>query len=90
MEEDTTSIKSWTVSPPMRYIIFTVHQQAEMEEAMARLEVTVVDGSRRLEDLKALEDKWMCDLGTMMGPQGLNRKNEVLGHGRLNLDNPRM
>ena len=51
---------------------------------MKKLEVTVVDRSRRLEDLKALEDRWMCDLGTVIGPQGLNRKNEVLGHSRIN------
>ena len=55
-----------------------------MEEAIKKLEVTVVDRSRGLEDLKALEDRWMCDLGTVIGPQGLNRKNEVLGHSRIN------
>ena len=36
---------------------FVDHHQAEMEEAIARLQVIVVVGSRRLEDLKALEDK---------------------------------
>ena len=63
---------------------FGDHHQGEIEEAIARLEVTVVDRSMRLEDLKALEDKWMCDLGTVLGPQGLNRRNEVLGHNRIN------
>ena len=61
---------------------FGDHHQADMEEAMKKLEVTVVDRSRRLEDLKALEDRWMCDLGTVIGPQGLNRK--VLGHSKIN------
>jgi hypothetical protein len=30
-----------------------------MDEAIKKVEVTVVDRSRRLEDLKTLEDKWM-------------------------------
>ena len=72
----------WTVCGLTRH--FGDHHQAEMEETLARLQVTVVDRSMRLEDLKALEDKWMCDLGTVLGAQGLNRKNEVLGHSRIN------
>ena len=40
-----------------------------------------VDRSRWLEDLKALEDNWMCDLGTVLGPQGLNRNNHILWRG---------
>jgi hypothetical protein len=72
----------WTVCGLTRH--FGDHHQGDMEEAMKKLEVTVVDRSRRLEDLKALEDRWMCDLGTVIGPQGLNRKNEVLGHSRIN------
>ena len=31
-----------------------------------------VDRRVRLEDLKSLEDRWMCDLGTDLGHQGLN------------------
>ena len=45
---------------------FCDHHQADMEEAIKKLEVTVVDRIRRLEDLKALEDRWMCALGTLM------------------------
>ena len=63
---------------------FCDHHQADMEEAIKKLEVTVVDRSRGLVDLKVLEDRWICDLGTVIGPQGLNRKNEVLGHSRIN------
>ena len=54
------------------------------EHHLADLEVTVVDRSIRVEDLKGLEDWWMCDLGTFLVDQGLNRKNEVLGHCRIN------
>ena len=57
---------------------FGDHQQNEIEEALKRVEVTVLDRSRSLEDLKSLEDRWMCDLGTVLGPKDNNRQN--FGH----------
>jgi hypothetical protein len=33
---------------------------------------------------KSLEDSWMGNLGTVLGPRGLNRKNEVLWDNRQN------
>ena len=74
--------RRWTVCGLARH--FGDHHRADMEESLTKVEVTVVDGSMRLEYLKSLEDRWMCDLGTVLGPQGLNRKNEVLGNIRIN------
>ena len=52
-----------------------------MEEALDRVEVTVVDWSMRLQDLKSLEDRWVCDLGTVLGPHCLyrNKYDMVVG-----------
>ena len=63
---------------------FGNHHRNDIEEALKMVEVTVLDRSRSLEDLKSLEDRWMCALGTVLGPRGLNRKNEVLGNNRQN------
>ena len=52
----------WTVCGLTRH--FGDHHQGEIvEETMPRLEIKVVDRIGRLEDLQALEDKWMCDPG---------------------------
>ena len=72
----------WTVCGLARH--FGDHHQNAIEEALEKVEVTVLDRSGSLEDLKSLEDRWMCNLGTVLGPRGLNRKNEVLGNNRLN------
>ena len=74
--------RRWTVCGVARH--FGDHHQDNMEEALKKVEVTVLDRSKNLEDLKSLEDRWMCDLGTVLGHQGLNRKNEVLGNSRVN------
>ena len=55
-----------------------------MEEALKKVEISVLDRSKNLADLNSLEARWMCDLGTVLGHQGLNRKNEVLGNSRVN------
>ena len=57
---------NWYYKPLFSYEI----THPDLEESLRRLQVTVVDMSRRLEDLKALEDKWICDLWTVLGPQG--------------------
>ena len=72
----------WTACGVARH--FGDHHRNDIEEALKMVEVTVLDRSRSLEDLKSLEDRWMCDLGTVLGPRGLNRKNEVLGNNRQN------
>ena len=74
--------KRWTACGIARH--FGDHHQNDMEVAIANLQVTVVDRCMRLENLKKLEDRWMCDLGTVLGRRGLNRKNEVLSNNRIN------
>jgi hypothetical protein len=53
-----------------------------MEEAISSLRVTLVDSVRKEKDLKIREDSWMCNLGTLF--VGLNSRNEVLSHSRVN------
>ena len=60
------------------------HHKNEIEEVLKRVEDTVLNRSGNLEDLKSLEDRWICNLGTVLGLRGLNRKNEGLGNNRLN------
>ena len=45
---------------------------ADIEGAISRLKVTVVDRSARFEDLKSFEDCWMCDLSTVLGNSRIN------------------
>ena len=51
---------------------------------ISRLEVTLVYSCEEEKDLKRLEDRWICNLGTLLGGGGLNRRNEVLNHKRRN------
>jgi hypothetical protein len=72
----------WTACGVARH--FGDHHPIDIEEALKMVEVTILDRSRSLENLKSLEDRWMCDLGTVLRPKGLNRKHEVLGNNRQN------
>ena len=74
--------RKWTACGLTRH--FGDHHQEDMEAAIANLQVTVVDRCQRLSDLKRVEDRWMCDLGTVLGRQGLNRKNEIMSNSRIN------
>ena len=56
--------------------------QGDMEEAIRTLRVTLVDSVRKEKDLKRREDSWMYNLCTLF--VGLNSRNEVLSHSRVN------
>ena len=48
-----------------------------------RLEVTLLDSFEEEKDLKKMENRWICNMGTLFGG-GLNKRNEVLSHRRRN------
>ena len=48
-----------------------------------KLEVTLLDNCEEEKDLKKLEDKWMCNLGSLF-VGGLNSRNEVTSNRRRN------
>ena len=54
------------------------------EEHISKLEVTLLDSCEEERNLKQLEDKWICNMGTLFGGGGLNKRNEVLNHRRRN------
>ena len=56
--------------------------QGDLEEAIASLQVVLLDSCEQEKDLKRQEDKWMCNLGTLF--VGLNSHNEVLSNRRRN------
>ena len=45
----------------------------EIEELIARLEVTIVDSTQEESSLKACEDRWILRVGTIS--KGVNKKN---------------
>ena len=45
------------------------HRQ-DSETFISRLKVTLVDGFEEEKDLKRLEDRWICNLGTLFGYGG--------------------
>jgi hypothetical protein len=53
-----------------------------MEEAISKLQVTLVDSVEEVKHLKRNEDNWKCNLGTLF--VGLNTRNEVLSNNRIN------
>ena len=57
---------------------FGESHRGDMEAAIAGLQVILLDKCEQEEDLKAIEDRWMCDLGTLF--VGLNSHNEVLNN----------
>ena len=73
---------NWTSCGLARH--FGQYHRLDRDTPMSRLEVTLVDSCQEEKDLKKLEDKWICNLGTLFGGGGLNRRNEVLSHRRRN------
>ena len=68
---------------------FQQFHQADMEEAIEGLRVTLVDhvvGAFREEKLLQLEKDWILNLGTS-GPLGLNSRNQLLTNNRRNWGN---
>ena len=59
------------------------HRQ-DLEVHISRLEVTLLDSCEEEKDLKRLEDKWMCNMGTLFLGGGLNSRNEVINNRRRN------
>ena len=65
---------------------FQHHHQGERQEAIDRLQVTLVDhlaGKYSEEKLLQLEKDWMERMGTF-GPTGLNSRNQLLSTNRRN------
>ena len=71
---------NWTACGLTRH--FGECHQGDLEEAIAALQVVLLDNSEHEKNLKKLEDKWMCNLGTLF--VGLNSHNEVLSNRRRN------
>ena len=61
---------------------FGHYHRGDMEVAISKLKITLVDCVQKVEHLKKKEDSWMCNLGTLF--VGLNTRNEVLSHSRVN------
>ena len=71
---------NWTACGLTRH--FGECHQGDLEEAIAKLQVVLLDCCDQEKDLKRQEDKWMCNLGTLF--VGLNSHNEVLSNRRRN------
>ena len=56
--------------------------KGDLEEAIAALQVVLVDCCEQEKELKKQEDRWMCNLGTLFVE--LNSHNEVLSNRRRN------
>ena len=61
---------------------FGRHHRGDMEEAIRKFQVALVDSVEEVKHLKRNEDNWMCNLGTLF--VGLNTRNEVLSNNRIN------
>ena len=72
---------NWTACGLTRH--FGQCHRHNMEETIAKLEVTLLDSCEVEENLKRVEDKWMCNLGTLF-IGGLNTRNEVVNNSRKN------
>ena len=72
---------NWTSCGLARH--FGQYHRLDRETHISRLEVTLVDSCEEEKDLKRLEDKWICNMGTLFGG-GLNKRNEVLNNRRRN------
>ena len=54
-----------------------------LEANINKLEVTLLDSCLEEKHLKRLENKWMCNMGTLY-QGGLNTRNDLLNHKRRN------
>ena len=73
---------NWTSCVLARH--FGHYHRLDRDTHISKLEVTLVDSCQEEKDLKKLEDRWICNLGTLFGGGGLNKRNEVLSHRRRN------
>ena len=73
---------NWTSCGLARH--FGQYHRLDRDTHISKLEVTLVDSCQEEKDLKKLEDRWICNLGTLFGGGGLNKRNEVLSHRRRN------
>ena len=64
---------------------FGQYHTGDLEAAISALQVVLLDCCEQEEDLKSVEDRWMCDLGTLF--VGLNKHNEVLSNKRRSFGN---
>ena len=64
---------NWTSCGLARH--FGQYHRLDRETHISRLEVTLLDSCEEEKDLKRLEDKWICNMGTLFGG-GLNKRNE--------------
>ena len=74
---------NWTACGLTRH--FGEKHRNNIEEAISKLKVVLVDCSPNEKDLKRLEDKWILRMGTLF--TGLNSHNEVLSNTRRNYGN---
>ena len=72
----------WTACGLTRH--FGQHHPQNIEEHLSKLQITLLDSCEEEELLKKLEDKWMCNLGTLFHDRGLNSRNEVMSNRRRN------
>ena len=74
---------NWTACGLTRH--FGEKHRNNIEDAISKLKVVLVDCSPNEKDLKRLEDKWILRMGTLF--TGLNSHNEVLSNTRRNYGN---
>ena len=72
---------NWTASGLARH--FGQCHRGNRERFIEKLQVTLLDSCQEEKDLKRLEDKWICNLGTFF-VGGLNSRNEVVNNSRRN------
>ena len=71
---------NWTVCGLTRH--FGQYHAGDLEAANSALQVVLLDCCEQEEDLKSVEDRWICDFGTLF--VGLKTLNEVLSNKRRN------
>ena len=72
----------WTACGLTRH--FGQHHPQDIETHIDRLQITLLVSCEEEVNLKKLEDKCMCNLGTLFHERGLNSRNEVMNNKRRN------
>ena len=72
---------NWTASGLARH--FGHCHRGDREAFINKLEVTLLDSCQEEKDLKRLEDRWICNLGSFFN-NVLNSRNEVINNRRRN------